>query len=269
MKHPKIIGVVNNKGGVSKTTTALHLASGLARRLKRVWLIEVDSQANLARWLPPKNLPFDTYPRTIADSLICDQPNELPIYRIVLGGELGYIYLTPASPSLNTAKSQLESRLMDRNIVLANCIKKNLETKNFDYVIIDSGPDINIMLINVLFAVDEVLIPVTTEPLSFSGLGEVTKLVNTANYMRQQQAPVINGYVITKTNTKWPQQTITARNALVSSFGSLVYETMIRSSKDIADAPLLCKDIWAYRPKSIAAIDYNKFIDEFLKRQTL
>ena len=252
----KVIALVNQKGGVAKTTTAQSLAYGLASRGFRTLLVDFDPQGSLTtacgvkigrgtafEWLalsPKMTESFDNVISPLRDSLdIVPATIELEEANIILGGKLG------------------------RELYLAKAIAP-LDGR-YDYVIIDSNPSLSLTTLNVLACADEVLIPFKPEYQSVQG---VHLLLNTINDMQSINKVKVGGFIITMADNRRnsTSEAIEYIKNIAKSLNTTVYHSIIRQSTAIADAPSARKCIFDFKPTSTAAVDYMALVDEFIAK---
>src|SRR5436309_6081782 len=172
----RIIAVVNQKGGVGKTTTTINLASALANEGKRVLLVDVDPQANSTRGL---GFGADAERGSIYDVL----NGTTPIYEIYLPTEVRDLTLAPSDPHLAGAEVELVSR-DNRELRLKEVLAEARD--HFDHIFLDCPPSLGLLTVNSLSAADSVLIPVQCEYLALEG---ITQLVDTLRRVQRSLNP--------------------------------------------------------------------------------
>ncbi len=253
MSH--IISVVNQKGGVGKTTTAVNLAAFLAEQGKFVLLVDLDPQANASSGLgiDHANLPAGVYEALIgshsAHSLIHKTPHE-------------GLKILPATQSLAGASVELVNAEQREHFLH----KALLSVRNdYDYVIIDNSPSLGLLTINGLVAADSVLIPVQAEYYALEGL---TQLLNTINLVKENLRPDLEvmGAVITMydSRTRLSQEVL---EELYRFFPDKIFRSVIPRSVRLAEAPSFGKSILGYDPTSKAAKAYERLAKEFILRE--
>ncbi len=252
-----IISVVNQKGGVGKTTTTVNLASYLAHLGKYVLVVDLDPQANAssAFGINYNDIPGGTYEGMIGTHRTKD---------LIRTTEHEGLKILPASPSLAGAAVELVNELA-REHKLRNTL---LEVRNdYDYILIDNPPSLGLLTVNGLVAADSVLIPVQAEYFALEGLGQ---LLQTVDLIKQSLNPNLKlmGAVITMFDprTKLSQEVF---SELYRYFPDKIYRSVIPRSVRLAEAPSFGKSILSYDPSSKAARAYERLAREFLYREEL
>lgn len=250
-----VISVVNQKGGVGKTTTSLNLASYLAELGKFVLLIDLDPQANATSGLGVnyKNLGAGIY-----EGMLGLKPLRHLMHQTNHQG----LKLVPATPALAGAAVELVN-VEEREHYLRKAL---LEVRNdFDYILIDNPPSLGLLTINGLVASDSVLIPVQAEYYALEGLGQ---LMETVQLVKENLHPELDimGAVITMydSRTKLSQEVL---EELYRYFPEKIFRSVIPRSVRLAEAPSFGKTIHQYDPASKAAKAYERLAREFLMRE--
>ena len=251
-----IVSIVNQKGGVGKSTTAINLASFLAHLGKYVLLVDLDPQGNASSGLGHDiSETKGTYEAMAgihdARELIVPTPHE-------------GLHLLPGAPNLAGAAVELV-REMSREHKLHSSL---LGVRNdYDYIIIDNPPTLGLLTINGLVAADSLLIPVQAEYYSLEGLSQ---LMQTVNMVRQSIKPELEimGAVITMfdARTKLSNQVL---EELYKHFPEKIFRSVIPRSVRLAEAPSFGQSILHYDPSSKAAKAYERLAREFLMREDI
>lgn len=248
----KIISVANQKGGVGKTTTTVNLSTILAKKGKKVLLIDADPQGNATSGLGiEKEVEFSTY-----DILVNDTEMKQALQKTMIKNLL----LCPSNMNLAGAEVELVS-MMSRE----QRLKEKLEEikDSFDYIFIDCPPSLGLITLNAFTASDSVLIPVQCEYFALEGLGQ---LLNTVNLVKKHlnKTIMIEGALLTMYDirTNLSNQVV---KEVKKYFNDKVYKTVIPRNVKLSEAPSYGMPISVYDPRSKGAKSYDKFVKEFLK----
>lgn len=250
-----VISVVNQKGGVGKTTTTVNLAAFLADHGKFVLLVDLDPQANATSGL---GIDHNTLPAGVYEGLIGSHPVRQLIHKTAHQG----LKILPATQALAGAAIELVNA-EEREHFLRKAL---LEVRNdYDYVLIDNPPSLGMLTINGLVAADSVLIPVQAEYYALEGL---TQLLNTINLVKENLRPdlTVMGAVITMydSRTRLSKEVL---EELYRFFPDKIFRSVIPRSVRLAEAPSFGKSILGYDPTSRAAKAYERLAKEFILRE--
>jgi len=248
----KVISVANQKGGVGKTTTTVNLGTILAKRGKKVLLIDADPQGNATSGLGvEKEVESSTY-----DILVNDTTLEEAIQDTIIKN----LKVCPSNINLAGAEVELVS-MMSREQRLKEKIDEIKE--KFDYILIDCPPSLGLVTLNSFTASDSVLIPVQCEYFALEGLGQ---LLNTINLVKKHlnKNIQIEGALLTMydVRTNLSNQVV---KEVTKYFENKVYKTVIPRNVRLSEAPSYGMPITEYDPRSKGAKSYIKFAKEFLK----
>lgn len=248
----KIISIVNQKGGVGKTTTAVNLASYLAHLGRSVLLVDIDPQANATSGL---GVEHEQLPHGVYEAIVGVKTLPEVIKRTLQPG----FHLAPATESLAGAGVELVS-LPDREFRLQQILQT--VRGDYDYLIIDGPPSLGLLTINSLVAADEVLIPVQSEYFALEGLGQ---LLNTIGLVQNNLKPDLNvmGAVITMFD-KRNALSGAVMNELYQYFPNRIFRTIIPRSVRLAEAPSYGRAILHYDPSSKGGRAYEKLAREIM-----
>ncbi|NLZ56350.1 MAG: ParA family protein [Clostridiaceae bacterium] len=250
-----VIAVTNQKGGVGKTTTTLNLGAYLAKRGKRVLIIDLDAQGNATSGLgfdKTKQIP------NIYHCLI----DRLPIDSVIRDTGRRNLSLCPGNIDLAGGEVELvriPSREFRLREVLAGMQQK------FDFVLIDCPPSLGLMTVNALTAAQGVLIPIQGEYYALEG---VSQLMNTIDLVRHQlnQNLIIFGVVVTMYDVR-TQLSAQVAEEVRKYFKEHVFETIIPRNVRLSEAPSFGKTIDEYEKKSKGALAYHELAKEVIKRE--
>ncbi|MBI4250243.1 ParA family protein [Candidatus Uhrbacteria bacterium] len=248
----KIIAVVNQKGGVGKTTTVMNLAAYLAREGRRVLVVDLDPQANATSGLglSPQELECGTYEVLIG----AVKPHE-PIHSF----DARKFYLLPSTMSLAGATVELVT-IDKREYRLSDQLENLREL--YDVILIDCPPSLGLLTVNGLVAADSVLIPVQAEYFALEGIGQ---LLNTLGMIQEALKPNLKilGALITMYDRRYNLSTAVLQE-LYRHFPQKIFRTVIPRSVRLAEAPSHGKTILEYDASSRGARAYERLAKEFL-----
>lgn len=245
----RIITVANQKGGVGKTATAVNLAAELAALVRRVLLVDLDPQANATTGsgIASRGLEFSIY-----DVLLNSKRS--PAFAIV---QTSYGYdLLPATLDLAAAELELAGKI-GRESLLADALAPVAGT--YDFIIIDSPPNLGLFTINALCAADEVLVPLSPSVDALEGIKQLTKIMGQLDRLNPQLR--IGGVLLTM---------VDSRNRLSADieaeanqrYPGLVYQTRIPANVRVAEAPAARQPVGEYDNRSRGAVAYRQLARE-------
>jgi chromosome partitioning protein len=245
-----ITSIASKKGGVAKTTTAISLAAGLARKGHTTLLIDIDEQANSSEVLVP-----------ISDSLTKDQT----VYATIIDRKplvihptpIPELFIVPAHIDLGGTDVELATALDNRAIRLKTQLDK---IKNqYEYVIIDCPPDLGWLTINALAASDQAISPISPGRFELGSIVDFEELVEKViqNYNSLLR---IRGYLYTRGDA-----TVSGKECLITlrqRYPALTFKTIIPSNVDVRDASIRHLDVFGYKPQCVGAQHYMRLIQE-------
>jgi len=251
----KIISLVNQKGGVGKTTSAINLATYLAAAGKFVLLVDLDPQGNASSGL---GINISEIEKSLYHSMIIgEHPSKVIIKTETFGHDL-----MPASQDLAGAGIELV-HMDNREFRLYNVLRE-IRT-NYDYIIIDSPPSLGLLTINGLVASDEVIIPVQTEYFALEGLSQ---LLNTINLVRENLQPDLK--IMGALLTMYDKRNRLARQVIKEvrdHFPGFVFDSVVPRSVRLAEAPGFGKSILGFDQFSKGARAYKNVAREIIEKE--
>ena len=250
----KIIAIVNQKGGVGKTTTAINLAAFIGKKRKSVLVVDLDPQGNATSGL---GIDKGQLEETTYDMLV----NEVDASDIIVESSAANVDIIPTNINLAGAEVELVSA-MSREQILKNAISEVAD--NYDYVIIDCPPSLGLLTINALTAAEEIIVPIQGEYYALEGL---TQLVDTINIVKKKLNPDINicGVVLTMFNMR-TQLSKQVKEEVDDYFGKKVFKTIVPRNVRLAEAPSYGLSINDYDHNSKGAKAYEALAAEVIRR---
>ena len=234
----KIIGVINQKGGVGKTTTAVNLAAFLAKAGRKVLLIDTDSQGNATSGLSMERHRFvvDIYDVMMGETAVTEAIYPTSSKRL---------FLLPAS--MNLAGAEIEMVAMEER----------------EYII-DCPPALGLMTLNVLSAADSIIIPIQAEFYALEGLSQLVKTIRSVTKNLNPDLDIL-GILLTMFDGR-TNLSLQVQQEVKDYFGDIVFKTVIPRSIKLSEAPGFGQPITTYAPKSKGGTAYKKLCREVLKR---
>ena len=245
----KVVSISNQKGGSGKSTTAVNLSAYMALTGKRVLLIDLDPQGSLTTHfgIDKKNLE-----RTMYDVML----GRANLKDVIMTTDTGGLYIAPANNLLGRAEFELFNQ-EER----ASILETKMDGLDYDYVIIDTPPNLYNLTLNALMASDTIVIPIDSTFYALEGLAELTELLDTIE--SELDHSLVRRYLLTKYDSR-TNLSKDVEGKLRDLFGDAVFKTIIPANIRLAVAPSYGRPIYAVDPESIGALAYNKLAEEFL-----
>ncbi len=249
----KIISIINQKGGVGKTTTAVNLSAYLADKGYKVLLIDTDSQGNATSGLSKKvKFRSDLYEVLLNDEII---------ENAIVKTDVRKLFLLPASIDLAGAEIEMVS-LSRREFLL----KEKLQSikDDYDFILMDCPPSLGLMTLNTLVASEFVLIPIQAEFYALEGLSQLVKTIKSVTRRLNPSLDIL-GILLTMFDGR-TNLSIQVAEEVKRYFGTKLFKTVIPRSIKLSEAPGFGESVLTYAPKSKGAEAYKKLCREVIKR---
>jgi chromosome partitioning protein len=249
----RIFTLANNKGGVTKTTTTVNLAYGLARAGRRVLVIDTDAQSNSTYSLLGKLQQEDT----LFDVLI----NGARLADIIVGTKQQGLYLAPSSIDLSAADLLMASA-PGRERKLKRALAQ-LPLNSFDYILIDTPPNLGVLTINAFIASTDVIIPIALTTYALIGINILERTMQELRDNLDVTLPIFGVVANLDDHTRMSADVLAA---VREHFGSLVFETVIPRNIKVEEAHNQIASIYEYAPGSTGAKAYSNLVEEVISR---
>ena len=249
-----VIAIINQKGGVGKSTTAINLSAALGEMGKQVLLVDLDPQGNSSSGLGVEKKKVE---RCVYDVLL----NDVPIEQVIIPDVCEGLDLVPATINLAGAEVELVSEMARENR-----LKDSVGSMRgkYDYIFIDCPPSLGLLTVNALVAADKLLIPIQCE---FYALEGVTKLLDSMKRVKTRLNPSLDIFGVLLTmydgRTTLSKQVV---DEVKRFFGREVFDTLIPRTVKLSEAPSFGLPITQYDPAGKGSQSYNELAKEVIKR---
>ena len=250
----KVVVITNQKGGVGKTSTASAMISGLADKGYKILAVDLDPQGNLGFCLGAE---IDNSP-TVYELM----KGTVPIEQVIQRNQ--NIDIIPSNILLSGA--EIEFTQIGREYLLKKGIEK--VRNNYDYIIIDTPPALNLLTVNAYTATDNLIIPMIPEILSLLGISQLRETIDLVKNIYNPKIEVL-GILL----NKYDKRRILTRDVeemaeiIAKELKTMVFKTKIRSSVSVAEAPAHGESVYRFSPKAKSTNDYREFIDELISQK--
>lgn len=251
----RTIALINNKGGVGKTTSCLNIGVALSKANKKVLLVDIDPQGNLSDAF----ININQVQHNIKDLL---EGTITDINQVIKREVKPNIDLLPSNNMLNGTEEKLLNK-MSRETILKRILEpiKN----NYDYVLIDCPPSLNLLVLNSLTASSEAIIPIATEYHALTGTNTILQTIQQVKTLLNSNLRLSGVFI-----TKYDERTNNDReikDAIQNNFKSLCYKSIIRTNVRIKDATNIHKSVIDLDPTSNGALDYTELAKEIINQE--
>jgi len=253
MSKPRIIAVLNQKGGVGKTTITTNLVHGIARKGYEVLAIDLDPQAQLTTSLGMAQRDLKGLDECLLEEVSLSDVS-YPVRE--------NLELIPAGSELSEVERLAEGGV-SRGMLLKNALNNHID--KYDYVLIDCPPSSGLLVVNAIFATHEVLIPMTGDYLALQGLSH---LMATLKNFEQALGHKLKQWLVLSRFQARRRLSQEVRDKLIEHFPDKVLATEISESVVLAESPSYGETIFEYKPSSKSAAEYESLVDDLIIGRT-
>ena len=247
----KIISIINQKGGVGKTTTSINFACGLARENYHVLLIDLDPQAHSTACL---KIEPENYKYAIHDVLV----NKINIQEAILKTQINKLDLIPSNIRLDKAEQLLTPEMFKETR-----LHKAISNLDYDFIIIDCRPTLGTLTVNALYSSDFIIVPCEMARYSLDGFADLMDTIENVKNDNLEQKNFIR-VLLNKVDSR-KKISIGWVTEQLEPYQELLFETKIRQNEALNQAHMAQEPIFIFKPNSAGAEDYENLTKEFLK----
>lgn len=248
--NKNIVAIINQKGGVGKTTTSINFAAGLARQGKKTLLIDLDPQAHstIGLGIEPESFTF-----SISDVLA----KKKPIAETILPSKAENLFIVPSHIRLDKIEQQLAPELFRETF-----LKRAIDSLDFDYMVIDCRPTLGTLTINALYAANFIIVPCEMGRYALDGFADLMETIEHVKNGNLEKDDFIR-ILLTKYDSRnkisndWVFQQL-------EPFKHLIFSTYIRRNEALNQSQMAQEPIFSFKADSVGAQDYQQLVHEFL-----
>ena len=257
-KAPIFISVVNQKGGVGKTTTVLNLATSIAASGKKVLIIDLDAQGNASTGL---GIIIEQRKLSSYDILVSDED----IKNVIRKTDIENLFIVPANQDLSSVDMDLVEVDKKAHMLKKSFSKNKNDFTNFDYVFMDCPPALNMLTVNSLVLANLIIIPLQTEFFALEGLSQLMVTIKEIRNTLNKELKIL-GVLLTMYDRR-NNLSIQIEEDVRSTLNDLVFNTVIPRNVKLSEAPSFSLPGVIYDQKCLGSMAYQKLAAEFFVRE--
>ena len=257
-KAPIFISVVNQKGGVGKTTTVLNLATSIAASGKKVLIIDLDAQGNASTGL---GIIIEQRKLSSYDILVSDED----IKNVIRKTDIENLFIVPANQDLSSVDMDLVEVDKKAHMLKKSFSKNKNDFTNFDYVFMDCPPALNMLTVNSLVLANLIIIPLQTEFFALEGLSQLMVTIKEIRNTLNKELKIL-GVLLTMYDRR-NNLSIQIEDDVRSTLNDLVFNTVIPRNVKLSEAPSFSLPGVIYDQKCLGSMAYQKLAAEFFVRE--